>query len=135
VIKPGTVITRTVSNIDWFPTMLSVAGVKTPAEAVVRGRDVTPLLKGRNVKWDDDLYVEWSQHHYTKTHLRMYRTRQWKLVRDFLNEGKDELYNLAADPDENKNLIGDPSTRAIRAKLEAKMLERMRANNDPVLKR
>jgi hypothetical protein len=55
-------------------------------------------------------------------------------VRDFLNPGKDELYNLGVDPDENRNLINDPSTREIRRKLEAKMIERMRANNDPSLK-
>jgi uncharacterized sulfatase len=87
------------------------------------------------VKWDDDLFVEWSQHHYTTTDLRMYRTPEWKLVRDFLNSGKDELYHLAVDPDERTNLIADPSTRDIRRRLEAKMLERMRANHDPVLAR
>jgi uncharacterized sulfatase len=134
VIKPGTEVKRTVTNLDWFPTILGIAGIKPPANATLRGRDITLLLKGRNVKWDDDLYVEWSQHHYTATHLRMYRTPQWKLVRDFLNEGKDELYHLAVDPEENKNLINDPSTREIRQKLEAKMLERMRVNNDPVLR-
>ncbi len=134
VIKPGSEIKQTVTNLDWFPTILTIAGVKRPANTTLRGRDITPLLRGRNVKWDDDLYVEWSQHHYVKTHLRMYRTPEWKLVRDFLNPGKDELYHLAVDPDENVNLITDPSTREIRRKLEAKMLERMRANGDPVLK-
>lgn len=134
VIKPGTEIKQTVTNLDWFPTLLNIAGVKHPANTVIRGRDITPLLRGRKVKWDDDLYVEWSQHHYVTTHLRMYRTPEWKLVRDFLNPGKDELYHLAVDPDENVNLITDRSTQAIRMKLEAKMMERMRANNDPVLK-
>ena len=134
VIKPGTEINHTVTNLDWFPTILSVAGVKAPANAIIRGRDITPLLRGRKVKWDDDLYVEWSQHHYTTTHLRMYRTPQWKLVRDFLNDGKDELYHLAVDPGENQNLITDPLARDIRLKLEAKMIEKMRANNDPALK-
>ncbi len=134
VVKPGTEIKQTVTNLDWFPTLLNIAGVKRPANTVIRGRDITPLLRGRKVKWGDDLYVEWSQHHYVTTHLRMYRTPEWKLVRDFLNPGKDELYHLAVDPDENVNLITDRSTQAIRMKLEAKMMERMRANNDPVLK-
>jgi hypothetical protein len=53
-------------------------------------------------------------------------------VRDFLNPGKDELYNLKVDPDENRNLINDPSTRAIRRKLESKPIERMRANNESI---
>ncbi len=133
-IKAGTEIKHTISNLDWFPTMLSLAGIPRPKGLLIRGHDFSPLLAGKRVKWDNDLYVEWSQHHYTQTHLRMYRTPEWKLVRDFLNAGKDELYNLKADPDENKNLIGDPATNAIRQKLETKLLAKMRANNDPALK-
>ncbi|MCI0388296.1 MAG: sulfatase-like hydrolase/transferase [Acidobacteria bacterium] len=106
---------------------------KIPANTVVRGRDITPLFRGKNLSWDDDLYVEWSQHYYVKTHLRMYRTPQWKLVRDFLNPGNDELYNLGVDPDENRNLINDPSTREIRRRLESKLIERMRTNNDSAM--
>ncbi len=134
VIKPGTEVKRTTTNLDWFPTMLSIAGISLPANIKFRGRDITPLLRGESVKWEDDLYVEWSQHHYTTTHLRMYRTTEWKLVRDFLNEGKDELYNLKVDPEESKNLIGDPSTKAMQQKLGVKLLARMRENNDPILK-
>ncbi len=130
MIKPGTEISRTVTNLDWFPTIMNIAGLKPPPNTVLRGRDITPLLRRKKLRWDDDLYVEWSQHHYVKTHLRMYRTPEWKLVRDFLNPGKDELYHLKVDPDENRNLINEPSTREIRRKLESKMIERMRANND-----
>lgn len=133
-IKAGTEIRQTINNLDWFPTMLALAGVALPKGLLIRGKDFSPLLAGKILKWDNDLYVEWSQHHYTKTHLRMYRTPEWKLVRDFLNAGKDELYNLKTDPDESKNLIGDSATKAIRRKLEAKLLAKMRQNNDPVLK-
>jgi choline-sulfatase len=126
VIKAGTEIKNTTSNLDWFPTMLSIAGIKPPVNATLRGRDILPLLKGRRVKWDDDFYVEYSQHHYTKTQLRAYRTPEWKLIRDFLNPGKDELYHLAVDPDEHKNLIADPSARAIKEKLDAKLQARRR---------
>lgn len=126
MIKPGTEIKNTTTNLDWFPTMLSMAGIKPP-NVTLRGHDLLPLLKGRRVRWDDDLYVEYSQHHYTKTQLRAYRTPEWKLVRDFLNPGKDELYHLAVDPDEHKNLIADPAARAIKEKLAAKLQTRMRA--------
>ena len=133
-IKAGTEIQQTINNLDWFPTLLALAGVELPKGLLIRGRDFSPLLAGKSIKWDNDLYVEWSQHHYTTTHLRMYRTPEWKLVRDFLNAGKDELYNLKADPGESKNLIGDPATNTIRQQLEAKLLAKMRANNDSVLK-
>lgn len=134
VIKSGMEVRNTTTNLDWFPTLLAIAGVELPATITVRGRDLTLLLKGKRGKRNDDLYVEWSQHHYTATHLRMYRTPQWKLVRDFLNPGKDELYHLSEDADENRNLINDPSTSRIRRQLSVKLLAKMRETNDPVLK-
>ena len=134
VIKPGTEIKNTTTNLDWFPTMLGVAGVKLPPKITIRGRDITPLLKGKQAKWNDDLYVEWSQHHYVRTHLRMYRTPEWKLVRDFLNAGKDELYHLKIDPDETKNLIANTAMVLIKQRLEAKLLAKMRETNDTALR-
>jgi len=57
-------------------------------------------------------------------------------VRDFLNPERDELYNLEKDPAETTNLIADPSpeVREVIKTLHAKILERMRQINDPVLK-
>lgn len=135
VIKAGTEIKNTTTNLDWFPTLLSIAGVRLLPNLTIRGHDITPLLKGRPQRqWNDDLYVEWSQHHYVQTHLRMYRTPEWKLVRDFLNAGKDELYHLKTDPDETRNLIADSSSALIKQKLQVKLLAKMRQTNDPALK-
>jgi len=135
VIKAGTEIKNTTTNLDWFPTLLSIAGVRLLPNLTIRGHDITPLLKGRPQRqWNDDLYVEWSQHHYVQTHLRMYRTPEWKLVRDFLNAGKDELYHLKTDPDETRNLIADSSSALIKQKLQVELLAKMRQTNDPALK-
>ena len=133
-IKPGTTVERTITNLDWFPTILAMAGVPVPKGVIVRGHNALPLLRGRRINWNDDLYVEWSQHHYIKTHLRAYRTPHWKLVRDFLNAGKDELYNLVADPAEEHNLIDDPAAQQSKRQLEAKLLRKLRETNDPLLK-
>jgi uncharacterized sulfatase len=67
--------------------------------------------------------------------MRMYRTREWKLMRDFNNEGRDELYHLAVDPDETRNLINDssPPVKAMLAELDARILARMEETGDPVL--
>ena len=69
------------------------------------------------------------------THMRMYRTPEWKLIRDFLNEGRDELYHLTEDPDETTNLIAseDPAVAGIIEQLHGKIIEYMRETNDPVL--
>jgi uncharacterized sulfatase len=132
-LTPGSQIHETFSNLDWFRTILAMAGIRPQKDAVLRGRNALPLLEGRARNWDNDLYGEYSQHHYAKTHLRMYRTPEWKLVRDFLREGHDELYNLAEDPGESRNRIDDPAVRRIRERLEKKLLARMRALHDPVL--
>jgi uncharacterized sulfatase len=67
----------------------------------------------------------------------MWRTPKYKLIRDFLNPGKDELYDLSSDPGENTNLIAspDPAVQRAREKLDAKLLAKMREINDSVLKR
>lgn len=135
VIAPGTVVPRTVSHLDWLPTFATLAGRPLPAGTVVRGRDLTPLLRGAAKVWNDDYYAEYSQRHYAQVHMRTYRTSEWKLTRDFNNPGRDELYHLAVDPDEKRNLIEDPSpaTRAALAALDAQILAKMTALKDPAL--
>jgi uncharacterized sulfatase len=135
VIAPGTVVTRTVTHLDWYPTLLAMAGAELPAGSVIRGRNILPLLEGGEVEWDDDMYAEYSTHHQSRTHMRAYRTPQWKLVRDFLNPGRDELYDLQHDPAETMNLIAseNPQVQHIRAELSEKILARMRDLGGPVL--
>lgn len=135
VIKPSTRVTHTVSNLDWYPTLLAMAGVDLPSEVTIRGRDVTPLLRGESVDWDDDLYLEYSMHHGATTHMRGYRTPQWKLMRDFASPGRAELYDLKNDPDERTNLIesDDPVHVGVRKELDAKILKQMQTLNDPAL--
>ena len=134
-IQPGTRIAQTISNLDWYPTLLALAGVDLPAGELIRGRNFLPILLGESPEWDNDFYAEYSTHHQSRTHMRMYRTPEWKLIRDFLNDGRDELYHLAEDPGETSNLIEseDPALKAVSARLDAKILQYMRETKDPVL--
>ena len=136
-IKPNTIIDRTVTNLDWFPTILAMANVAPPKDANLRGRDFLPLLKGRNTTWDDDLFAQykmWSWHQ-NGADLRCYRTPRYKLVRDFKHDNSDELYDLLADPAETRNLIDspDPALQKIRRRLNDKLLKEMRRIDDPAL--
>jgi uncharacterized sulfatase len=136
VIEPGTRITQTVSNLDWYRTILAIAGAPVPEGELIRGRNFLPLLRGESPEWDNDFYAEYSTHHQSQTHMRMYRTERWKLIRDFLNEGRDELYHLQEDPAERNNRIDDdsPRVREVTERLHGKILETMREIDDPVLK-
>jgi len=136
VIAPGTVVTETVSSLDWYPTLAAMAGAAVPKGTLVRGRNFLPLLKGERVAdWDNDFYAEYSMTHYSRTHMRAYRTPKWKLVRDFLNPERDELYDLEQDPAESTNRIHDesPEVKQVIAALHARIIEHMRRTGDPIL--
>ena len=45
-IKPGARIDAHTTNLDWFPTILAMAGVDQPKAIVVRGENLVPLLTG-----------------------------------------------------------------------------------------
>lgn len=136
VVEPGTKITQTISNLDWFPTILAMAGVDVPKGGIIRGRNFVPLLKGKDISWNNDFYAEYSTHHQSKTHMRMLRTSRWKLIRDFKNHDRDELYDLKNDPAEANNLIEskDLIHRRIRVVLNQRIETQMRKLKDPALK-
>ncbi|MFA6240017.1 MAG: sulfatase-like hydrolase/transferase, partial [Candidatus Hydrogenedentales bacterium] len=82
----GRKLDRTITNLDWYKTLLALCGIQSGGNAILRGRDFSPLLRNEVVPWNDDLYAEYSQHHYTEAAMRTYRTQEWKLTRDFHNQ-------------------------------------------------
>lgn len=126
VVAPGTVINKTVTNLDWFPTLLEIAGVELPAELTVRGRSFAALLNDKqpSIPWNNDLYAEYSMKHGAQTDMRAYRTPNWKLMIDFKNEGRAELYDLKRDPGETTNLIESENSRI--AEVRNELRERLR---------
>lgn len=121
VVKPGTVVTECITNLDWFPTLLAMAGLAPAPGDQIHGRNFLPLLEGESIPWDNDFYGEYAMHHGADADMRMYRTPEWKLMRDFRRPGMDELYDLKNDPGETKNLIDDPAFATIRATLSGKL--------------
>ena len=113
-----------------------MAGVERPEKVLIRGRNMFPLLQGRQQEWDENFYCEYSVHNSAKTHMRGYRTPNWKLMIDYLNDNRAELYDLQADPGETKNLYLSTDPRIVKARthLTTKMHNRMREIKDPVYK-
>ena len=124
VVAPGSVIGETITNLDWFPTLLAMAGLAPPEDALLHGESFLPLMKGESIPWDNTFYGEYGMHHYEECDMRVYRTPEWKLMRDFRRPGKDELYDLKNDPGETKNLIDNPNHAAIRGELSQKLNDR-----------
>ena len=135
VVQPGTVVDETISFLDFYPTILAMAGLPLPPGETVRGRNMVPLLQGRKIAWDNRIFGQYSTHHQSRTDMRMVRTPEWKLIRDLLNPERDELFDLGRDPAETTNRLHDaaPEVRRVVAELDALLVEKMREINDPVL--
>jgi choline-sulfatase len=133
-IKPGSSIDQTIIFLDWFPTLPAMANINVPTGYNIHGRDFLPLLLGKSIEWDNDLFAQYSMR--GAGIMRTYRTGKWKLIRDFKHFIKDQLYDLINDPAENKNLIDstDPDIQKQREFLDQKLLEKMKSIDDPALK-
>jgi arylsulfatase A-like enzyme len=103
-------------GIDLAPTMLALAGV--PAPKAMQGRDLGPLLRGEPVDYEHT-YAHPPQHPIPRT--EGVRTERWKYTRytDF-DPPCEQLFDLAADPGEEKDLSGDPSCAETLSRLRAR---------------
>lgn len=107
-------------NVDFAPTMLDLAGVPVPG--VMQGRSLRPLLQGPAPKdWRTEFFYE---HHSVPDRIPMsegVRTERWKYLRWIAETPvKEELYDLLADPLEERNLLRDTKHSATLAELRGK---------------
>ena len=122
VIAPGTRVTALVGHIDTYRTALGMLGVAVPAGAEPHGVDLAPMLRGAAAPERTALFGSYDLHNSGVAFMRMVRTERWKLVRHLRAEFMDELYDLAADPGETRNLLrGKP--RGYRSHDEARRLD------------
>ena len=135
-IKAGTVLDQTFSNLDWFPTLLAMAGIKCSRKLELRGDDFTPVLTGKSRHWDPDIYLQYSMKHGATTHMRGVRTPEWKLMIDLQHQGRVEMFDLQHDPDERVNLAtSDLATHKEQLKrLTGMVRKHMQSTGDPLLK-
>ena len=133
ITTAGTTLKSSVTQLDWFPTMVGIAQGTVPPGKTVRGRNLAPLLKGEARGWQNEVFAQYSTKHQSQTHMRCIRTNEWKLVRDFLNPERDELFHLTTDPDEQRNVLTESANADVVTRLHAKIIEQMKAINDPVL--
>jgi arylsulfatase A len=92
-----------VCSIDFFPTLLEVAGVALPD--AVDGMSLVPLLKGTGSVRREALYWHYP-HYWGGTTVRpsgTVRAGDWKLI-EFYEDMRVELYNLKEDFGEARDL-------------------------------
>lgn len=95
-----------VLNIDLAPTILAAAGIAIPAN--MQGRDLSPLLQGKNPKWRDEFFYEHLFEHPAIPQCEGVRTSRWKYVRYVtLDPPVEQLFDLQTDPLEERDLAPD----------------------------
>jgi arylsulfatase A-like enzyme len=114
VTKPGSTCDVPVSGIDYYPTLLELAGIDIPAEQVVDGLSFARLLRGKSDRRLAKRDLFWHYPHYGNQGgepSSIIRSGQWKLIR-YYEDGHEELYNLKTDPGEQNDVIAQNSARA-----------------------
>jgi arylsulfatase A-like enzyme len=117
----GAVRDEMVLNTDIAPTFLELAGIPVPSH--MQGRSMVPLLKGADTEWRKSFLAEYFlEREYPNTPtLLAVRTRNAKLVKYPGHDEWTELFDLAKDPYETRNLARDPEHAPLLAELGAEM--------------
>jgi arylsulfatase A-like enzyme len=152
----GRVIDALVSQIDLYPTFCELAGVETPAFA--QGESLLPLVHGDTDSVRDALFAEIT-YHAAYDPQRAVRTDRHKYVRRFIDGGPvlancddsttkdlmielgwadrpidpEQLYDLALDPNEIRNVAAEPRYAGVRADLARRLERWMDETDDPLL--
>ena len=126
VTKPGSVCDEPIITMDFYPTILDVAGVPGNAEHNTRvdGLSLRRLLKDPDATLDRDA-LYWHYPHYNVfvgVPHSIIRAGDYKLIK-YYEDGHIELYNLADDLGEQNNLA--KSHPAIAQRLYKKLCDHL----------
>jgi N-acetylglucosamine-6-sulfatase len=129
LFEGGTVLTQMVANIDIAPTMVEVAGVKSPS--TMDGRSLLALARNPRPPWRDALLYEyyWERNFPQTPTQHALRTDRYKYIRYHGLWDSDELYDLAQDPDEAQNLAGRSEHATTVRDLNRRLFEMLAATN------
>lgn len=121
ITKAGAISDFQVISMDFYPTILSLAGLPAKPAQHRDGIDISSVLRGESDPVRDALY--WHYPHYhgsTWAPGSAMRQGDWKLI-TFFEKDSSELYNLKSDLSEKQNLAATQPKRlkAMRSKLDA----------------
>jgi len=99
------------SSVDFWPTLLSACGIKSPS--AVDGVSLLPTLETSASNQVDRDTLYWHYPHYANQGGRpggAIRAGEYKLI-EFFEQGRHELFHVAKDGGESRNLAADQPDR------------------------
>jgi len=106
VTVPGSTCDVPVSGIDYYATFMELTGLDIPKEQTVDGVSLAKLLLGEPDPALADRDLFWHYPHYGNQGgdpSAIIRRQNWKLIHYF-EDGRNELYDLDADPGESADI-------------------------------
>jgi len=118
----GAVVDEPVLNIDLAPTLIQYAGLTVPGQ--MQGRSWQPLLERKSpqtpLEWRTAFFYEYFfERGFAVPTLFAVRTDSAKLIKYKEHDDWTELFDLARDPYEMKNLYRETGAADLRAALDA----------------
>jgi arylsulfatase A-like enzyme len=119
-----------VELVDLAPTLLEAAGL--PVYAGMQGKSLWPVLRGEASGHRDDVFCESYESKVAGSgYSVMVRDERYKLVM-YPSTEDGELYDLAADPQERRNLWQRPEAASVQLRLMDRLCRRLAAKFDPL---
>ena len=113
VIKPNSINTQMVQNLDFAQTILDAAGIDVPND--MQGESLVPLFRGDTENFRDAVYYHYYEYpgfHMVKRHYGIV-TEDYKLAHFYFDVDEWELYDRKNDPHEINNVYNDPAYASI----------------------
>lgn len=146
-----------VSHIDLYPTICDLVGIERPD--YLQGESLLPLVNVDAEEVREAIFAE-KTYHVAYEPERCVRTHRWKYIRRFGDREKrvlanvddgptkdlllasgwgerripqEQLYDLVFNPNETRNMAGDPAAAGILEDLRGRLDAWMRETQDPLL--
>jgi N-sulfoglucosamine sulfohydrolase len=155
-VSGGRRVTQLISHVDVVPTLMEAIGLPVPGN--LHGRSFWPLLQDQPYVANEHLFFE-KTYHTAYEPMRAVRSAQYKYILNFevgprfdipddvrqspfypqivhlmdRSRPHAELYDLRADPNETKNLAGQPELQSIEDALRRRLRQWMQETDDPLL--